>query len=486
MDLNYSLIIDEYFSTKMEVFTVDDCYKHLKSRGVKITKKQVFDLLNTSSKIFPLINQEYMTRAAVFTGKVFSFKPSKEEVRKGQILIGHRCMPFVNPELDPDKITVKVNGKIIESQSAVFSMNLAMDVFALFGEGYVIPYIFNDDANTKIQMSSLQYGLPSEIRLTSWPLSEITEGEKFNYGDRIICKVEDWVQHIVEFGVLKPEDESCISNADFEREEWYSIFEKGLLNDFDKWGPCNSIEEQLATLYMENQDELCINNCGSVEEFLQHTRKIGFSNYGVESRIWRVGETVPYIGPWNDAESTEALFSDMSLIFTPYVIEAYLENHIYERENKINNQSFEELVDTIFPLSLKMPTAERKLILLNIEKRNDIIEKQYNQFSDYKIAPLRHRVIALFSQVSSLLCSIGCSGLKLEDFPQQELVVLTQLFNHTERIIEEIENVFMRDFFPIDDVELSLTGMEETFDEIVGTLQSSLEINTYKNIKILE
>jgi hypothetical protein len=41
------------------------------------------------------------------------------------------------------------------------------------------------------------------------------------------------------------------------------------------------------------------------------------------------------------------------------------------------------------------------------------------------------------------------------------------------KLIEEIENVVIRFYFPIDDVMLSLTGMEETFDDIQGSIQSA-------------
>ena len=56
----------------------------------------------------------------------------------------------------------------------------------------------------------------------------------------------------------------------------------------------------------------------------------------------------------------------------------------------------------------------------------------------------------------------------------------------TNRMIEEMENVFIGDQFPVDDVLLSLEGMEETFTDIRGTLQSSIDVNTYKNIKLVD
>ncbi len=83
------------------------------------------------------------------------------------------------------------------------------------------------------------------------------------------------------------------------------------------------------------------------------------------------------------------------------------------------------------------------------------------------------------------MCSIGCSGLKLEEFPQQELVILVQLFSHIARIVEEMENDYLKDIFPLDDVMLSLDGMEETFEDIGAFLYNALDSLTYNSIKIV-
>ena len=131
-------------------------------------------------------------------------------------------------------------------------------------------------------------------------------------------------------------------------------------------------------------------------------------------------------------------------------------------------------------------SAERRLVLLNIEKRNDILEKMYNQFSDYPIADMRKRILSLFTRVSELFCEIGGSGVAADNFPQQELVILSQLYSHVVRLLEEIENVYLRPQFPTDDVSLSLEGMEETFDDISVTLFSALESNRFKGFEIVK
>ena len=490
MDFTTNSTIEEYLTQQLDVFTADDFYKYLKSHNVKISKSESKELLQVSEYVFSLVNNEFVTKAGVFTGRWFSFKPSREEVEKGTILIGHRCIPFVNPELPPDSITVMSEGNIVESCSQTFSMNLAMDTFALYGEGYILPYIFNDKSNTSLALSSVQYSMPQDITLTAWPLNKIKGGADFKYGDRILCRVIDWGDCIVDMAAQSSGlSGMVISDEAVQREAWYTYFENGLLESFDRHGPASSIEEQLSFLFLENQEQLCIKSCGSTEEFLAHTSKIGFEPYGVETRIWRKGEQVPYTGKWNGLGLDRGmLLTDMALTLTPRVIDAILEDRIYDEHcgKKNEEADFEDVIKKIFPKMAMISASERRLVLLNIEKRNDILEKMYNQFSDYPIAQMRKRILGLFTRVSELFCEIGGSGIAVEDFPQQELVILSQLYSHVVRLLEEVENVYIRPQFPSDDVSLSLDGMEETFDEISGILFSSLESNRFKGFEIVK
>lgn len=488
MDFNTSNIITSYFKQQDQLFTLVDFYKYLKSNGAKITKAEAEGVLRSSNYVFPLVNQEFITRAGVFTGRWFSFKPSKEEIEKGYILLGHRCVPFVDNSTGPDSISLAVDGRIITPATQSFSMNLAMDTFALFGEGYVLPYICNDKGNKSLSLSSIQYSLPNEITLTAWPLKEITKGEKIIYGDRILCRVLDWEQSIVEVSLQKVNHKGLVvSEEAIEREEWYSYFENDIIKSMEKNGPSDSIDEQLSLLYLEYQDDLCIRNCGSIEEFLSHTSKIGFVSYGVESRIWKKNEEIPYSGPWNSLmSSNDLILSEIAVTFSPHIIDAFLENRIYEESKNVETKDIEELLGNIFPQLKELSVSERKLVLLNIEKRNDILKRKYNRFSDYSIAETRKRVLELFSQVNTLFFDIGCSGVEVEKFPQHELVVLSQLYGHIVNILEELEIEFLRERFPIADVELSLNGMEETFDDIKGSLESVLNTNRFKGFEILK
>lgn len=486
---DFLFLANEYLRTHLDIFTIPEFCKAMKARGVKMSESDAEFLLHKSDYVFSLVNKQFVTRAGVFTDRLFSFKPTKEEVEKGHFLLGHRCIPFINPEFTPDSIQLKNSNETkIKSERTTFSLNLAFDTFSLFGEGYVIPFVFNDKGNEDIPLASVKYSMPQDITLTSWPLSAFCkDGYKFKYGDRLLCRVTNWSEGIVEMFVLKSEKlKMQVSEAAIEREEWYSNFENGLLKSFDRNGPSESIEEQLALLFLENQETLCIENCGSAEEFLQHTTKIGFSNYGVESRIWLKGEEVPYVGKWNEEFAKDLLLGTISDYFDPAVVTAYMENSVFETQKNKKTEPVEELAKKIFPSMHRMSDSEVDMILLNLKNQRDILAKEYNQFLDFNIAELRKRILDLFTQVNSLMSSISLSGLEIKSFPQQELIILTQLYAHLVRLIDEVENILIRDQFPIDDVNLSLDGMEETYEGISGALTSSLDLNIKKSFEIVK
>lgn len=486
MNINPAIIIDDFLTTKREVFSVDEFFHSIKKQGVKFTKNDAREVLYTSDLVFPLVNNEFITRAGVFTGRWFSFMPTKEEIQKGYIIIGHRAMPFINPEIPPDRVCLSTPRQIIPMEKCVFSMNMATECFSLYGEGYVLPYIFGDHSNEKLSLASIQYAMPSEIQLTAWPLKEITGGENFQLGDRLLCKVMDWKDAIIQVEVLHADSSNAISISDMEREDWYSTFEKGLISCIEKNGPASSIEEQLAYLYLEHQEELCIPNCGSIEEFFKHTKKIAFTPFGVETRIWKVGEEIPFAGEWNKDASAEVLYMQVNMIFSPKVLDAYVLNYYSEKKVSNSQKTMDELIDEIFPFSYTFSAAERKLITEQIEKRSPVLLAQNEFYEGSKIPPLRKQIVELYSKVSRLVCQISKSGLMLSDLPSQELIILMQLFSHIYKIIEEIEDTLIKDQIPVDELMLSLEGMEETFYDIQGVLKNTIDTHTYKDIKIVE
>ncbi|MBQ7970268.1 MAG: hypothetical protein IJ293_04715, partial [Treponema sp.] len=79
-------IINSYFANQKDVFTAQDLNQYLRSCGIKLSKDNILDILETSNLVFPLMHEEFITRAGVFSNKWFSFRPTREEVKKGMFM----------------------------------------------------------------------------------------------------------------------------------------------------------------------------------------------------------------------------------------------------------------------------------------------------------------------------------------------------------------------------------------------------------------
>ena len=482
-------IINSYFANQKDVFTAQDLNHYLRSCGIKLSKDNILDILETSNLVFPLMHEEFITRAGVFSNKWFSFRPTREEVKKGMFMIGHRSIPFTNPNVTPDRYVI-VDGltkRKIAPSSATFSMNCTTDCFSLFGEGYVLPIIFND-YNNDLQLAELKNVMPQEVKMTAWPISALTGSQGFRFGDRILCRITDWSKNIIELFVQRNEpDNMVVTQEELDRKDWYSLLEERMIQSFERHGPLTSVEEQLSLLYLENQQDLCTEVCGSIEEVLLNTKNIKFVPYGVESRLWKAKTDIPFLGPWNQLSAEAFLVSEFYSVFSPNVMEVYLIDYLSSAKTKIKlSEITVDFLHSIFPPFEQLEEDEQKFILLNMKKRYDIILRNFNPFAEPEIAAVRKQVLDLYTRVALILSSLSKSGLELECFPQQDLIVLLQLFDHMTRMIDELGLNATSQNFPIDDVLLSLEGMEETFTDVGSSIKTALDVNTYKKIKVIE
>ncbi|MCF0241970.1 MAG: hypothetical protein HUK25_04990 [Treponema sp.] len=473
---NLQLVVHEFSRTCLEPFTADDFRSYLKTKKIRLSKSEAYDILTTLDDVFALVDQKFITRAGAFTDRWFSFKPTREEVEAGAFVPGHRFMPFLDPTIYPRNATIIAGGDTIDSVPVKISTNTLMDIHAFLGEGYVIPYILTDPACDSIALSSVQYGLPTNLTVTGFSLESFFQ-QGFEFGDRILCRITDWAHSIIEAYIVKGKKSLKMTREDMEMEEWYSHFEEAFLEKFEKHGPCRSIETQLSLLFLEEQRVLCNENCGSAEEFLMHTSQIGFQTYGIESRIWRKNEEIPYIGNWNREFLTTTPLPQIALLSSDSVITAYIKNSM-SKTGKIEDA--ETLYRQIFPENLSMNEFEEKFIMLHLKKRIDIVKSSYSRFTDFPLIKLRRSVLFLFNRIINLVCEVNKVNC-IEDFPQQDIIVITQILEHTVNMLDEIEEEPSRAAIDAEDMMTSLDGMTDTFEAVeVPVMQAVKNVSKKK------
>ena len=268
---------------------------------------------------------------------------------------------------------------------------------------------------------------------------------------------------------------------DVARSSWYSELEKDLVSSFDILGPLSSIEEQLCMIFANNRDRLCKKNCGSLDEFFERTNKVGFELFGVETRLWHKGQDVPAVGKWNQIQSDSSIdesYNDSEENdeieqfepVSPVVIDSFVKDALFNK-----NEDISEILKKIYPNFYKMGNFQLNIMLLNLKNRHDIISSSYNRFADSEFGEIRHKALELFSQVNSLVYSIDMIKSDLKNYPQQALVILSQIYAHIMQIIEAIETDVSAVLREKAEISLSLEGMELNFECVSEDLKAVLE-----------
>ena len=486
---NLSYFINNYLQTTEVEFSTEDFQDYLKDNGFRLPRDEMEELLLTSDTVFTLDRNRFATRACIFKDAIFSFMPSREEIEKGSFVIGGRGVPYLNPIFTPDTMNIYSNGKKLISKPTQYSMNFLLGAHLLYGDGYNVMNILNDKANVTFKDFSNVYNLPNYVFQTSWAFKDIEGGEDIKYGDRIICTIKEWSTNSIEVKVQKSSSSDfVVSNSLIEREQWYQDFENLMIKEIEIYGPTDSIFTQLTVVVVEGRDKLNHNeNCGGITEFLNHTTKISFKNFGVENRIWKSDEEIPFEGIWNGNNGLNELRLRLTETVDDSILTKLIENDIYE-ERTCKKKSLHSLVwDKMLPKALKALNVGAEAcneLFLNIEKRRDIIQKVYNSFEDYTQGDIRKRTIALFANVCVLVSDIVITTDNLHDYPSWDLIILCQLYTHLVRLLNSISAEEISSF--LDEGPAMLEGMEETFEEVEINLRQLLDKQNRQSFKLFD
>ncbi|MBQ7538443.1 MAG: hypothetical protein IJT42_05715 [Treponema sp.] len=472
MSVSIENFLTNFLRTYPMPFSAKELLVMLCGLGHKITLAELKDFLDNDPRAFALQKKMYITRAAAFTGQLFSFVPTQQEIEQKVFVPGDRCMPFVDLDVLSYSLDFEFLGQSLPKKLFSTDCNTARDMFCLYGDEFSAQYISSDPACKDLHIAEKGFDLPLKLSLTGISMEPIFDKIDFKYGDRILCRVYDWDKGIIEIiPVLTHKLNPFQINAeDFERHKWYDTLENALIESFDRMGPCSSIEEQLANVFYEHRSELCVPNCGSIHEFLDISKKVDLELFGVETRFWFKGQDVPAVGKWN-ADLYEGDDRAIPFFALPdFVIDCYLKDQMYEKKDNLN-----EIFEKIIPSQLDISKEEKELLRLQIVNRNAILRKKYNWFADFANGSLRHRALALFTEVGSLVCELDCDNKELDQLPQQELVTLSQLYTHVSHILEILSDDNDCEEEEACAMELSLEGMEMNFEDIKPLLISALD-----------
>lgn len=468
-----------YVRRCLSLFSVRDFESSMKKMGVRANATECEFFLDTHPSIFALTNGMYITRAGIFTNQYFSIKPTKKELAQKVLVPGHRCMPFADPEELPQFLNFFYNGKKLDKRVVEFDSGTAENFFFLAGEEFSPQFIVSDPANKGMVLSDNEAVLPPLVNLTSVDISQIIDETDFKYGDRFLCRVTNWDEKEIEITPLvrTSAQKMQIRAEDLGRQSWNDNLENLLLENFQRAGPCNGIEEQLALVFLENVQSLCVADCGSVEECILHSAKIGLEQYGIETRLWKKGESVPAIGNWNnfyveqeDDKFVGELFSKEDFYVANFLLDAFIKNEFAQK-----NYDLDVVLKKLIPDTSVFTDNALRQIKNRIHSRYSVIEKTYNRFADFSLVDIRSLALDLFQNVNELIFKIDYAATDLQDYPQQELVTVSQIYSHVLHIIEHLELHPDAALEEKDELMMSIDGMKYNYDCIHDSINNIIK-----------
>ena len=268
------LLLKKFFRCYEMPFTEKEIKALLNSLGISATIKEVREFLRSEPNVLELDNGKFLTRSAAFTGELFSFLPAKKEFDQGVFVVGDRFMPFIDPEIVSSSCSLYINGRKIPRKTGTFDREFALELFKLYGDEFAAQYVASDAAND-FNLSDNDFELPPTVKLSGFDLNFLKQGFGYNKGDRILCCVTDWDSCKLNLMVIHENEKSFKKGENVEKRfEWYNKVEEFFTESLKKFGPLGSIEDQLVSLFFDRREELCVPYCGSIEEFLNKSKKI--------------------------------------------------------------------------------------------------------------------------------------------------------------------------------------------------------------------
>jgi len=443
--------------------------------------------------VLSLGHNAFVSRIGIFTGQSFSILPTRFEITNKILVIGHRCIPFGNPDILPCDYKFSFSRKNIPHKIIEMQTNDLFEYYYLHGEEFVPQYLALDPANNGFDIASCDYELPGKMKATVLDMTDIYDRNDFKSGDRLKVRLTNWRTGSFAVEVQKDTRETPfeINEAEESRARWFEIFEKSLLKAFNIFGVCSSIDEQITFAYIISGKTLFMKYSASIEEYMRKSEKIETTEFGVETRLWRTGESISVMnlrndGGQNDEGSSE--FDGVSKLFLSIGVpltETFLDSFIYDSMYKKEKNS-ELIMTRLLPEGMSDLTSKDMIFcFLHLEKRRVILQRDYRWFADYEKGQLRSKILTFYTRMINFVYSMGQNDVSPEMMPQQPLVVLSQLFTHLGRMLESIMPNASISSKDITSLYLSLEGMEFSFEDLSKELEQSINIQEKEKFTII-
>ncbi|MCR5698858.1 MAG: hypothetical protein K6G52_04345 [Treponemataceae bacterium] len=471
-------------------FRLEDILTSLKKLKLNIDEDEIQDFLSKLPFLVKFIDGSYCSKAILLKYACFTIKPTKKEVDEKYLMIGHRTMPFTNPNLMPTDLRFYYNKKMINFGLFVLPNSEIQEHYKLFGDELIPQILSLDWANFYEPIENIFSPESYKTHISVLEMSDFYAQTNFHYGDRIVCVIKDWFQGTINIAPLSEFLKNPFQNSEIEelRKIWNTNFEESLLNVIHNDGIFEDMYGQLFAALLPNIKKLSTPFSGSVEELIESSEKLEIQNFGIENRIWEKGKPIIAIKTWDApftmvstiSTNTEkyGLADCINLKINETIIDQYLVDALANNEEDIS-----KVISSIIPDFISVDPNAYKNLMLNLKDKSAKLHESYNKFADFPIAEIRHGALLLFSKNISLVHEIRLSTIDPATLSQQPLFMIMHIVEHLSKLLSIFlfqENLADDDLRAMKD---SIEGMNYSFNENCTQILTELKERHY-NLKL--
>jgi hypothetical protein len=450
---------------------ITQAVRQVERAGVTKLTAQVARVLEMRRLVFDGGKNHFLSRRALFESAQFVIQPSNSELMNGVLIPGHRCIPFANPQVQPQEYQFYFRGILCPVDSSEGAPEDFYPYYSIFGEEYAPHYIAGDNRENEAAFSFDPNEEPAEVSIRSFDMRTIFREIGFVPGDRFVVTVRDWKAGSFDLTYVKG---STWREEDLQA--WADVAEAGFFKSFENLGAGHSCEEQLAWAFYYGGERMRRIPAYSLEDFLfQKTEKIDIVPFGIESRFWWTGKDIPdfdrLIGSAIPCDPTpvEELLSRSGMPVSEFVLQSFARDALFRNDTDIAN-----LIQRVIPPSIRIDRWSLEFIGQYILDVMFEFSKTYSIFKDKSMGPIRQRVGELHTAVIDLTARLSKGLIDKAWLPMHTFIVLSQIQTHSAAVLEDLDVDEELAESELAMIDASLDSMIDTYEEVREMVNDAL------------
>jgi hypothetical protein len=485
MTANQEDALYDFLENVTEPFTLEDvsAFVHMiePKRNSRL-ETEIASFIDVRNVAFRLDSRHWVSRRGCFEPVPFVISPTRLELLNGILIPGHRCIPFANPDLLPQKYVFYWKNAPIPVSSTEGPPEDFYPYYCLFGEEYAPQYVARDNPANEAAYNSDPYEDPPEVSITTLDMRNIYRETSFVPGDRFVVRTRDWKAGAFELERVGKDE---WTQADLYA--WFEAAEGGFEDSFTLLGPGSSTEEQIAYAYWYGGKRMRDVPAYALEDFLyEKTDRIETVPYGIETRFWYAGKEIPDnkdiegVSPLPDQTMVEDILFRRNIPVSEFVVQSYVRDALFRNDGDIPH-----IINRIVPPVIHLEEGEWDFLADYIADALDEFHETYSVFTDQGMGPIRQRVGELHTAVIDLSVRLHKGDIDSSWLPKHTFIVLSQIQGHAAGLLEDLDTDEPPPDAELEAMDNTLDTMIETYEDIKELIGESLDSFRRNNLSVV-